>query len=80
MRPRAWSSKRERQYEHIKAGLKPGRYESVSEATAARTAKKDRARSGEAKRSSPTSTRDRSAERRAACGRVGAPEGGPVNR
>jgi hypothetical protein len=65
MPPRAWSSKRERQYKDIKAGLrKRGRSESVSEEIAARTVNKDRARSGEAKRSSRTSTRDLSPERR----------------
>jgi hypothetical protein len=65
MPQRAWSSKRERQYERIKAGLKThGRSEPLAEEIAARTVNKDRARSGEAKKSSRTSTRDLSPERR----------------
>ena len=61
----AWSAKRERQYEHIKSGLKGrGDSESLAEEIAARTVNKERARSGEAKQSSPTSTRDISSGRR----------------
>src|SRR4051812_11033682 len=63
--PRAWSAKRERQYEHIKEGLEDkGRSEDVAEEIAARTVNKERARSGEAKESSRTSTDDISSGRR----------------
>ena len=59
MPQRAWSGKRERQYEHIKQGLEErGRDEDTAEEIAARTVNKERARSGEARTSSPTSTRD----------------------
>jgi hypothetical protein len=65
MPQRAWSDKRERQYEHIKAGLeKQGRSEDTAEEIAARTVNKDRARSGEARQASRTSTRDISSGRR----------------
>src|SRR5207245_7075534 len=61
----AWSAKRERQYEHIKAGLKQrGRSESTAKEIAARTVNKERARSGEARQRSRTSTRDISSGRR----------------
>jgi hypothetical protein len=61
----AWSAKRERQYEHIKQGLKKrGRGESTAEEIAARTVNKERARTGEAKQSSRTSRRDISSGRR----------------
>jgi hypothetical protein len=61
----AWSEKRERQYEHIKEGLENrGRSESVAEEIAARTVNKERARSGEARESSSTSTDDISSGRR----------------
>jgi hypothetical protein len=63
--PRAWSNKRERQYEHIKSGLEEhGRSESVAEEIAARTVNKERARHGEARESSATSTDDISSGRR----------------
>ena len=46
MPQQAWSDKRERQYEHIKAGLKKkGRSEDTAEEIAARTVNKERARS-----------------------------------
>jgi hypothetical protein len=61
----AWSKKRERQYEHIKEGLEDrGRSESKAEEIAARTVNKERARSGEARESSRTSTEDISSSRR----------------
>jgi len=61
----AWSNKRERQYEHIKEGLEEhGRSEDVAEEIAARTVNKERARSGEAKQRSRTSTNDISSGRR----------------
>ena len=65
MPPRAWSDKRERQYEHIKEGLEEhGRSEAVAEEIAARTVNKERARAGEARTSSRTSTEDISSGRR----------------
>jgi hypothetical protein len=61
----AWSRKRERQYDHIKDGLRSrGRSEEVAEEIAARTVNKERARSGEAKTASRTSTDDISSGRR----------------
>jgi hypothetical protein len=65
MPQRAWSRKRERQYEHIKEGLKDrDRPEDEAEEIAARTVNKERARSGEAEQASPTSTQDISSGRR----------------
>jgi hypothetical protein len=65
MPQRAWSAKRERQYEHIKEGLEDrGRGEDVAEEIAARTVNKERARSGEAATASRTSTQDISSSRR----------------
>ena len=63
--PRAWSDKRERQYEHIKDGLlERGEGEGTAEEIAARTVNKERARAGEAKESSRTSIDDISSSRR----------------
>lgn len=63
--PAGSSKKRERQYEHIKAGLKKsGRSEDTAEEIAARTVNKERARSGEAKQKSRSSTQDISSSRR----------------
>ncbi len=60
-----WTKKRERQYRHIKKGLKDrGETESTAEEIAARTVNKERARAGEAKRASTTSTKDLSSGRR----------------
>ena len=65
MPQKAWSAKRERQYEHIKDGLREqGRSEDTAEEIAARTVNKERARSGEAKEGSPTSCNDISSGRR----------------
>jgi hypothetical protein len=65
MPQKAWSAKRERQYEHIKEGLKDhGRSEDLAEEIAARTVNKERARSGEAKTKSRSSTQDISSGRR----------------
>ena len=65
MPQRAWSDKRERQYEHIKEGLRgSGRAEDTAEEIAARTVNKERARSGEAKSASKSSTKDMSSSRR----------------
>ena len=61
----AWNHKRERQYEHIKEGLlERGRSEDTAEEIAARTVNKERARAGEAKTASRTSTDDISSGRR----------------
>jgi hypothetical protein len=65
MPQQSWSQKRERQYQHIKGGLKErGESEGVAEEIAARTVNKERARAGESKTSSSTSTRDVSSGRR----------------
>jgi len=65
MPQRAWNQKRERQYEHIKAGLRDrGEDEDTAEEIAARTVNKERARAGEARQASRTSTRDMSSGRR----------------
>lgn len=63
--PRAWSDKRERQYEHIKdsaedRGASKGRAKEI----AARTVNKNRAQSGESRTASRTSTRDVSPQHR----------------
>jgi hypothetical protein len=61
----AWSDKRERQYDHIKKGLRQrGETEDTAEEIAARTVNKERARAGEAKESSRSSTKDMSSGRR----------------
>jgi hypothetical protein len=60
-----WSKKRERQYEHIKESeRKQGRSEDVAEEIAARTVNKERARKGESRSASTTSTDDISSGRR----------------
>src|SRR2546423_1130500 len=65
MPQRAWNTKRERQYEHIKQGLrKRGEKEDTAEEIAARTVNKERARAGEARSASRTSTKDISSGRR----------------
>ena len=65
MPQQAWNKKRERQYEHIKEGLvERGRDEDKAEEIAARTVNKERARAGEAKESSRSSTDDISSGRR----------------
>ena len=65
MPQQAWSKKRERQYEHIKGSLKKqGSSEDKAEEIAARTVNKERARSGEARQSSPLSRTDISSGRR----------------
>src|SRR5436189_5227159 len=63
--PRLWSKKRERQYDHIKEGLRErGETEDTAEEIAARTVNKERARAGEAKQASRTSVEDISSGRR----------------
>src|SRR4029453_7410617 len=65
MPQRAWSNKRERQYEHIKQGeKKSGTSTKRAKEIAARTVNKERARSGEARSSSRTSRQDMSSSRR----------------
>jgi plasmid stabilization system protein ParE len=65
MPQRAWSDKRERQYEHIKDGLLDrGETEDTAEEIAARTVNKERARAGEAREASRTSIGDISSGRR----------------
>ncbi|WP_433004386.1 plasmid stabilization protein [Kribbella sp. CA-294648] len=63
--PAGSNKKRERQYEHIKDGLKKrGRSEDKAEEIAARTVNKERARAGESKQKSKSSTNDMSSSRR----------------
>ncbi|MHA5051403.1 plasmid stabilization protein [Streptomyces sp. SD15] len=63
--PRGSSPKRERQYEHIKeSALDRGESSERAEEIAARTVNKERARSGESKTASRTSTEDMSSGRR----------------
>jgi hypothetical protein len=58
-------TKRARQYEHIKESVREqGKSEDTAEEIAARTVNKERARSGEARSASRTSTRDISSSRR----------------
>jgi hypothetical protein len=65
MPQRAWSNKRERQYEHVKQSEKQqGRSTKRAKEIAARTVNKERARTGEARESSRTSRRDISSGRR----------------
>ncbi len=65
MPQKAWSGKRERQYEHIKEGAKKqGASTKRAKEIAARTVNKERARSGEAKQSSRLSRTDMPSGRR----------------
>jgi hypothetical protein len=65
MPQRAWTEKRERQYERIKEGLEEhGTPDGQAEEIAARTVNKARARAGESKTASRTSTQDISSGRR----------------
>jgi plasmid stabilization system protein ParE len=65
MPQQAWSSKRERQYDHIKESAKDqGASTKRAKELAARTVNKERARTGEARTSSRSSTRDISSSRR----------------
>ncbi len=65
MPQKAWSAKRERQYEHVKESeKKQGRSTKRAKEIAARTVNKERARTGESKERSRTSTRDLSSGRR----------------
>lgn len=61
----SWSNKRKRQYEHVKEGvLERGEDLDTAEEIAARTVNKERARHGESRQASRTSTRDISSGRR----------------
>ena len=63
--PRGSSAKRERQYEHIRDGLRQrGESESTAGEIAARTVNKERARAGESRTASRTSIEDISSGRR----------------
>jgi hypothetical protein len=63
--PRGSSPKRERQYEHIKDSLQSrGEDTATAEEIAARTVNKERARAGEARTASRSSTHDISSSRR----------------
>ena len=65
MPQRAWNAKRERQYQHVKEGYeREGMSKSLAEEIAARTANKERARSGEAKTARRSSIHDISSGRR----------------
>ena len=65
MPQKAWNSKRERQYRHIKDSLEErGKSEDTAEEIAARTVNKERARAGEAKTTSRSSMDDISPGRR----------------
>ena len=65
MPQKAWSAKRERQYEHIKESeQEQGRSTKRAKEIAARTVNKERARAGEARESSRTSREDMSSSRR----------------
>ena len=65
MPQQAWSNKRERQYEHIKdSAKKQGKSTKRAKEIAARTVNKERARTGEARQRSRSSTRDMSSSRR----------------
>jgi len=65
MPQQAWSKKRERQYDHIKESLQDeGRSEDEAEEIAARTVNKERARHGESKTASRSSTHDMSSGER----------------
>jgi hypothetical protein len=59
MPQQAWSKKQERQYQHVKSSKKKeGRSEGTAEEIAARTVNKERARSGESREASKSSTHD----------------------
>jgi hypothetical protein len=76
MPQKVWSRKRERQYKHIKQGLRRrGRSEDTAEEIAARTVNKERARKGEVKTSSRLSRKDISSGRRGGLRSHGGPRG-----
>ena len=76
--PQSWSDKRERQYEHIKEGAKKqGTGTKRAKEIAARTVNKNRARSGESRTASRSSTNDMSPQKRGGQ-RSGKGPGGPT--
>jgi hypothetical protein len=63
--PKAWSAKRERQYEHIRDSLEGrGKGEKLAEEIAARTVNKERAQHGESREASAATLRDMPAPKR----------------
>lgn len=65
MPTKAWSAKRERQYEHVKNSLEErGKPPELAQEIAARVVNKERARQGEAAQASPSSLNDISSGRR----------------
>jgi len=69
----AWTEKRERQYDHIKANLKKrGRPEETAERIAAATVNQTRTAKGETKEPKPPSERARAKRDMSAAGRKGA--------
>lgn len=65
MPQRAWSAKRERQYQHVKDSVvRRGESEDVAKEIAARTVNKERARSGEASTATRLSCTDMSSGQR----------------
>jgi hypothetical protein len=76
MPQQAWSAKRERQYEHIKESeKKQGRSTRRSKQIAAATVNRERARKGESRTASRSSTRDISSGRRGGLRSGGGPKG-----
>jgi hypothetical protein len=76
--PQQWSDKRERQYEKIrKSARERGESPDRAQEIAARTVNKERARSGESRQASRTSTQDISSGRRGGK-RSGHGSGGPT--
>ena len=76
MPQKAWSNKRERQYDHIKDSvIERGRSEDEAEEIAARTVNKERAQAGEAKESSKLSREDMPSSRRGGLRSHGGPKG-----
>jgi hypothetical protein len=63
--PKAWSDQRERQYEHVKdSARKRGASTGRAKEVAARTVNKNRAKAGESRTASRSSTKDTSPQRR----------------
>jgi hypothetical protein len=76
MPQQAWNAKRERQYEHIKESeKKQGRSTRRAKQIAAATVNKERARKGESRTASRSSTRDISSGRRGGLRSGGGPKG-----
>jgi hypothetical protein len=76
MPKQAWSAKRERQYEHVKESeKKQGRSTRRAKQIAAATVNKERARKGESRSASRSSTSDISSGRRGGLRSGGGPRG-----